>query len=69
MWGWFLELNGSGQLSFQEIESWSKLTCREVNSAEVLILRRLDNIYQEVINGQRDSQSNDQSRQRRGRHR
>lgn len=69
LWEWFLELNNPGELTFQEIESWSRLTCRNVTSTEAQVLRKLDRLYMEVINGRRDSQSNHQGPKRPSRNR
>lgn len=69
LWRWFLELDSAGQLTFQEMESWSRLTCRKITSTEALVLRRLDALYTEVINGRRNRQSNHQGPKRPGRHR
>ncbi|MCY1042711.1 hypothetical protein OV208_15410 [Corallococcus sp. bb12-1] len=53
VWGWFAELSnarGAGAfslnpISFQDIESWARLTGSRPTSFEVQLLRRLDEAF------------------------
>ena len=51
LWEYYTELNGAEALTFSEIESWSRITKRNIESYEALILKRLDSIYLKVIHG------------------
>lgn len=53
VWEWFTELSnarGAGAfslnpISFQDIESWARLTGNQLTSFEVQLLRRLDEVF------------------------
>lgn len=48
LWGYYNELQTGEALTFTEIRNWSELTCRFITSKEVLILKRLDDMFQRV---------------------
>jgi len=60
IWSAFLLLNQSrGQgfngplpISYQEIESWLKLTNNRLSSWEVAIIKKLDGVYLRVVSNQ-----------------
>lgn len=41
LWKWFLELQGSAELTYTEIKNWSELTGREILAWEVDVLKAL----------------------------
>jgi hypothetical protein len=48
LWGYYNELQTGEALTFTEIRNWSELTCRNITSKEVLILKSLDDMFQRV---------------------
>ena len=48
LWGYYNEVQTPEPLTFTEIRNWSELTCRNITSKEVLILKRLDDMFQRV---------------------
>lgn len=44
-------MNGPSAISFQEIESWSRLTGNSLSSWEVDVIVRLDKLYLETMKG------------------
>ena len=58
LWKWFVEIHTSEVLTFTEIKSWSELTQIKLTPLEVGVLRKLDSIYWEVVNGRSLTSSN-----------
>jgi hypothetical protein len=56
-WGWYMELHNGEKLRFSEIESWGRLTGRDVTPQEVEILKTLNSVYLTVQNGRHDQPS------------
>lgn len=51
VWEWFTELHCSEVLEYSEIESWSRLTHRNVTASEVSILRKLSTLFWKIVHG------------------
>jgi hypothetical protein len=57
LWGWFLELSaarpgafsGVSPITFEAIEAWARLTGARPRPEEVRLIRKLDDLYREVI--------------------
>lgn len=51
LYNWFLELvDYSAPLTYQEIESWSRLTCVDLKAWETQVLKNLERIYRNSSN-------------------
>lgn len=50
MWAWYLEVRANGALTYQEVESWQRLTKKHLHVWEVDVLMQIDSIYWKVAN-------------------
>ena len=57
---WFWEIKRGETLTFQEIETWSRLTGRDIQPQEVAILMELDLDFYTVINADGNQQPSSQ---------
>lgn len=64
LWDYYCEARGDSRLTYAEIESWSRLTFKKVNSTEVDALKRIDALFWEIIH-ERNSKSSNQGKQQR----
>ena len=42
LWEWYLEISNGSAISYQELQAWSELTCKDIQPQEVEILKALD---------------------------
>lgn len=45
------DMNGYMPISYTEIESWKRLTDNELSEIDLKIIRKLDQVFLEVVNG------------------
>lgn len=60
LWKYYGELQGAEPLAFVEIEAWSRLTNLFLQPWEILAIKKLDQIFREIIHGRfRNSKAGD----------
>lgn len=64
---YFSELCGQEVLTYQEIAAWCMLTNRKLKSWEVSVIRQIDMVFREVLNGHRRSKPTNPGGVNRGR--
>lgn len=51
VWNWYIEIGSYGRQTYSEIEAWSRLMGVTPTCYEVTLLRKLDETFNKVLNG------------------